>query len=116
MRADLIAEILFIIAILLAIVSLFIYGAIIKRLLVLIKGKGTWIFPMLGGLFLVGLAFVHIYRIVFYFPLLGTAGPGDLFDLIVGSLALARIESFLLLGAGLFPLIGGVLYYLASSK
>lgn len=116
MRADIIAEVLFIVAIFLSIISLFVYGLIIKRLLVLIKGKGTWIFPVIGGLFLIVLAFVHIYRIVIYFPLLGTAGPGDLFDLIVGSLALARVESYLLLGAGLFPLIGGILYYRASSK
>jgi len=116
MRADMIAELLFIIAIFLSIISLIVYGLIIKRLLVLIKGKAIWIFPILGGIFLIALALFHIYRIVLYFPLLGTAGPGDLFDLIVGSLALARIESFLLLGAGLFPLIGGILYYIASSK
>jgi hypothetical protein len=58
----------------------------------------------------------HVYRIVFYFPLLGTAGPSDLFDLIVGSLGLARFEAFLLLGSGIFSLIGGILYYGASSK
>jgi hypothetical protein len=116
MRADIPAEILFIIAIFLAIVSLFIYGLIIKRLLLLIKGKGIWIFPIIGSVFLIILAVFHIYRMLFYFPLLGTAGPADLFDLIVGSLGLARIESFLLLGSGIFSLIGGVLYYSASSK
>jgi len=116
MRADILAEALFIVAILLAIVSVIIYGLIIKRLLTLIKGKGIWVFPIIGSIFLIALAAFHIYRIIFYFPLLGTAGPGDLFDLIVGSLALARIESFLLLGAGIFPLIGGILYYQASSK
>jgi len=31
-------------------------------------------------------------------------------------LSLARIESFLLLGAGIFSLIGGIAYYQASSK
>ncbi|MGB3340216.1 MAG: hypothetical protein WBB37_01895 [bacterium] len=116
MRADIPAEILFIIAILLTIVSLVVFGLIIKRLLVLIKGKAIWIFPILGSLFLLALAVFHIYRMLFYFPLLGTAGPADLFDLIVGSLSLSRIESFLLLGSGLFSLIGGVLYYAASSK
>jgi hypothetical protein len=116
MKADIPAEILFIVAILLTLVSLFIFGLIIKRLLVLIKGKGIWIFPVVGGLFLLALAVFHVYRMLFYFPLLGTAGPADLFDLIVGSLSLSRIESFLLLGSGLFSLIGGVLYYAASSK
>uniref|UniRef100_A0A7C4XU50 Uncharacterized protein n=1 Tax=candidate division WOR-3 bacterium TaxID=2052148 RepID=A0A7C4XU50_UNCW3 len=116
MRADIFAEIIFIVAILLAIISLFIYGMIIKRLLALIQGRGIWVFPVIGGIFLILMAGLHIYRILFYFPLLGTAGPGDLFDLIIGSLNLSRLESFLLLGAGLFPLIGGVLYYTASSK
>lgn len=116
MRPDIPAEILFMLAILLSIFSLFIYGMIIKRLLVLIKGKGIWLFPVLASLVLLILAAVHIYRMLFFFPLLGTAGPGDLFDLIVGSLSLARIESFLLLGAGLLSLIGGVLYYAASSR
>jgi hypothetical protein len=116
MRADIPAEILFIIAIFLTIVSLFIYGLIIKKLLILIKGKGIWIFPMIGGIFLVLLAVFHIYRMLFYFPLLGTAGPADLFDLIIGSLNLARIESLLLLGSGIFSVLGGLLYYSASSK
>jgi hypothetical protein len=116
MRADIPAEILFIAALLLTIVALVFYGLIVKRLLVLIKGKGIWIFPIIGGVFLLVLAIFHVYRMLFYFPLLGTAGPADLFDLIVGSLSLSRIESFLLLGSGLFSLIGGVLYYAASSK
>ena len=116
MRADIPAEILFIVAILLTIVSLIVYGLIIKKLLVLIKGKVIWIFPVLGSIFLIGLAIFHIYRMLFYFPLLGTAGPADIFDLIVGSLSLSRIESFLLLGSGLCSLIGGFLYYSASSK
>ena len=116
MRANIPAEILFMVAIFLATVSLIIYGLIIKRLLTLIKGKAMWIFPIIGGLFLIGLAVFHIYRIIFYFPLLGTAGPADLFNLIIGSLSLARIESFLLLGAGIFSLIGGIAYYRASSK
>jgi len=116
MRADIPAEILFIVAILLTIVSLFVFGLIVKRLLVLIKGKGIWIFPIIGSLFLLVLAVFHVYRMLFYFPLLGTAGPADLFDLIIGSLSLSRIESFLLLGSGLFSLVGGVLYYTASSR
>lgn len=116
MRADIPAEILFTVAILLTIVSLIIYGLIIKRLLVLIKGKVIWIFPVLGSISLIVLAVFHIYRMLFYFPLLGTAGPADLFDLIIGSLSLSRIESFLLLGSGVFSLIGGLLYYSASSK
>lgn len=116
MRADILAEILFIVAIALAVFSLIIYGLIIKRLLVLIQGKVIWIFPILGSLCLIALAVFHLYRILFYFPLLSTAGPGDLFDLIVGSLGLARVESFLLLGSGFFALIGGVFYYKASSR
>lgn len=116
MRPDLPAEILFMIAIVLTIVSLFIYGLIIKKLLVLIKGKAIWIFPIIGSILLVILAAFHVYRMLFYFPLLGTAGPADLFDLIIGSLSLSRIESFVLLGSGIFSLIGGVLYYSASSK
>ncbi len=116
MRADIFAEIIFMVAVLLAIVSLIIFGLILKRLLNLIGGKGIWILPVIGCLFLIGVAVFHIYRIVFYFPLLSVAGPGDLFDLIIGSLSLAQFESWLFLGAGLFPLIGGILYYSASSK
>jgi len=51
-----------------------------------------------------------------YFPRLGTAGPSDLFDLIVGSLVLSRIESLMLLGAGICALVGGIMYYAQSSK
>jgi hypothetical protein len=116
MRADLPAEFIFIVAILLTVASLFLYGMIIKRLLVLIKGKFIWIFPVVAGTLLFVLAVVHIYRMLFYFPLLGMAGPADLFDLIIGSLILARIESFLLLGAGIVALIGGLLYYRASTR
>jgi hypothetical protein len=116
MRADLPAEALFISAILLTIVSLIVYGLIINKLLKLIKAKAMWIFPLIASVTLVALAGFHIYRMLFYFPMLGTAGPADLFDLIIGSLSLARIETFLLLGAGVFSLIGGLLYYIASSR
>lgn len=116
MKADLPAEFIFIVAILLTVGSLFLYGMIIKRLLVLIKGKHIWILPVFGGALLFVLAIVHIYRMLFYFPLLSIAGPADLFDLIIGSLILARIESLLLLGAGIVSLVGGLLYYRASSK
>ena len=116
MRADLAAELIFVCAIILTVGSLCLYGMIIKRLLVLIKVKHIWIFPLVGGLLLLALAVVHVYRVLFYFPLLGTAGPGDLFELIIGSLSLARVEGFLLLGAGVFALIGGLSYYLTSSK
>jgi hypothetical protein len=116
MRADIPAEVIFLIAIFLTVVSLIIYGLIVKRLLVLIKGKGIWVFPVLAGVLLICLALVHIYRMLLYFPLLGTAGPSDLFDLIIGSLVLARIESLMLLGAGICALIGGISYYAASSR
>jgi len=116
MRADLPAELIFIFAIILTIGALLLYGMIIRRLLALIKGRYIWIFPVLGGLLLLMLAAVHIYRVLFYFPLLGTAGPGDLFDLIIGSMSLARVESYLLLGSGVLALIGGLSYYLTSSR
>ncbi|MDH4209966.1 MAG: hypothetical protein OEV79_00745 [candidate division WOR-3 bacterium] len=116
MKADLPAELIFICAIILTVVALFLYGMIIRRLLTLIRAKYIWIFPVLGGVLLLVLAAVHIYRVLFYFPMLGTAGPGDLFDLIIGSLSLARVESYLLLGAGILALIGGVSYYLTSSR
>lgn len=116
MKADLPAELIFICAILLTVGSLVLYGMIIKRLLVLIKRKHIWIFPMISGVLLLLLAIVHTYRMLYYFPLLGTAGPADLFELIVGSLSLARIESYVLLGAGIVALIGGLLYYRMSSK
>lgn len=116
MRPDLPAEFIFLCAILLTVGSLFLYGLIIKRLLILLKAKYIWIFPMVGGLLLLVLVVVHLYRMLFYFPMLGTAGPADLFDLVIGSLSLARIESFLLLGSGVIALIGGLLYYLASSR
>ena len=116
MRPDIPAEVVFLAAILLTILSLIIYGMILKRLSKLITGKGVWIFPMIAGLFLIGLALFHIYRMLFYFPQLGTAGPADLYDLIIISLNLSRIESFLLLGAGVSSLIGGALYYAATSR
>lgn len=116
MKADLMAEMIFIFAIVLTVGALFLYGMTIRRLLKLIKAKYIWIFPVLGGVLLMLLAVVHIYRVVFYFPMLGIAGPGDLFDLIVGSLSLARVESFFLLGAGILALIGGLSYYLTSSR
>ncbi len=116
MRADIPAEVIFLVAILLTVVSLIIYGLIIRRLLVLIRGKGIWVFPVLAGVLLVCLAFVHVYRMLLYFPHLGTAGPSDLFDLIVGSLVLSRIESLMLLGAGICALVGGIMYYAQSSK
>ncbi len=116
MRPDLPAEMIFLCAILLTVASLFLYGLIIKRLLILLKARLLWIFPMLGGLLLLVLVLVHLYRMLFYFPMLGTAGPADLFELVVGSLSLARIESFLLFGSGVLSLIGGLLYYFASSR
>jgi hypothetical protein len=116
MKVDLPAEIVFLAAILLTIGAFVTYGLIIKRLLVLIKGRGIWLFHMLGALCLAGLAVFHIYRMVLYFPRLRTAGPADLFDLIIGSLSLARIENILLFSAGVFSLIGGLLYYKSSSK
>jgi hypothetical protein len=82
----------------------------------LIRGKGIWVFPVLAGVLLVCLALVHVYRMLLYFPLLETAGPSDLFDLVVGSLVLSRIESFMLLGAGTCALIGGISYYAQSSR
>ena len=116
MKADVPAELIFICAILLTVGSLVLYGMIIKRLLVLIERKHMWIFPLVAGALLLLLAIVHVYRMLFFFPLLSTAGPADLFELIVGSLSLARIESYLLLGAGLVALTGGLLYYRASSR
>ena len=116
MRADLPAELIFMLAILLTIASLFLYGLIIKRLLKLVKAKYLWIFPMVAGFLLLILFVVHFYRVFFYSPLLSTAGPADLFELVIGSLQLARVESFLLLGAGVFSLVGGLWYYLVSSR
>ncbi len=116
MKADLPAELIFICAIILTVGALFLYGMIIRRLLTLVRAKYIWIFPVLGGVLLLVLAAVHIYRVLFYFPMLGTAGPGDLFTLIIGSLSLARVESYLLLGAAILALIGGVSYYLTSSR
>ena len=116
MRPDLPAEMIFLFAILLTVASLSVYGLIIKRLLVLLKAKLIWIFPILAGFLLLVLVVVHLYRMLVYFPMLGTAGPADLFELVIGSLSLARIESFLLFGSGVFALIGGLLYYFASSR
>lgn len=116
MRADLAAEVIFTCAIILTVGSLLLYGLIIKRLLVLVKVRHIWIFPVLSGLLLAGLAVVHSYRMLIYFPRLGIAGPADLFELIIGSLHLARLESYLLLAAGIAALCGGMAYYRASSK
>lgn len=116
MRADLFAELIFTSAIILTVGSLLLYGLTIRRLLVLIKVKHIWIFPVISGMLLAGLAVVHSYRMLIYFPRLGTAGPGDLFELIIGSLRLARLESHLLLAAGVSALIGGLSYYVVSSK
>ena len=116
MRPDIPAELIFLLAILLTVGSLALYGMIIKRLLGLLKIKHIWVFPMLGGFLLLVLVVVHLYRMLFYFPMLGTAGPADLFELVIGSLGLARIESYLLFGSGIASAIGGLLYYLASSR
>jgi len=116
MKADIVAEILFIVAILLNVASLFIYGLIIRRLSVLVKGKAIWLFPVVASIGLMLLAMIHAYRMLFYAPMLSVAGPADLFDLIIGALSLMRVEAFLLLGAGIFALIGGFLYYHVSSK
>ncbi len=116
MKADLPAELIFLFAILLTIGALILYGLIIRRLLVLVKAKYIWILPMLGGLVLLALVAVHLYRMLLYFPMLGTAGPADLYELIIGSLSLARIESLLLLTSGVVSLIGGLLYYLISTR
>ena len=116
MKADLPAELIFMLSILLTIASLCLYGLIIRRLLKLVKARYLWIFPMVGGFLLLMLVIVHLYRVLFYFPMLSTAGPADLFELVIGSLQLARVESFLLLGAGIFSLIGGLWYYLVSSR
>lgn len=116
MRPDIIAETLFIVAILLTVASLLVYGLIIRRLLVLIKGKVIWIFPVAASAGLLSLALIHAYRMFFHAPMLSVAGPADLFDLIVGALCLMRVEAFILLGSGIAALIGGLLYFRASSK
>ena len=116
MKPDILAEAMFIVAILLTVLSLIIYGMILKRLSQLISGKAIWIFPVIGCLALIGVAVFHIYRIFFYFPQLETAGPHAFFDLVIISLSLSRAESFFLLGAGLFSLLGGLFYYSATSR
>jgi hypothetical protein len=116
MKADIPAEAMFIFAILLIILSLIIYSMILKKLSQLITGKAIRIFPVIGCLALIGVAVFHIYRIFFYFPQLETAGPAALIDLIIILLSLSRVESFFLLGAGLFSLLGGLLYYSATSR
>ncbi len=116
MKPDIPAEAMFIGAILLTILSLIIYGMILKRLSQLISGKAIWIFPLIGCLALIGVAVFHIYRIFFYSSQLETAAPAALLDLIIISLSLSRMESLFLFGAGLFSLLGGLLYYSATSR
>lgn len=115
MRADIPAEVIFLAAILLTILSLIVYTMILKRLPQLITGKALWIFPVIGCLALIGVAIFHIYRIFFCFPQLNTAAPADLFDVVIISLSLSRVESLLLLGAGLFSFIRGPLCYSVTS-
>lgn len=115
MRPNIGGEFLFLIAIFLLILSFVIYGLIIKRLLVLIKKGGIWVLPILSALGLVLAVIFHLYRILFYFPKLGQAS-GDLFELIIGSLRLVRLENILLLFSGVLVLICGALYYRWSSR
>ncbi len=63
MRADVPAEILFLVALLLTILSLIVYAMILKRLSQLITGKALWIVPVIGCRALIGVAIFHIYRI-----------------------------------------------------
>jgi hypothetical protein len=115
MRPDAGAEIVFLLSIFLLAVSFVIYGLIIKRLLNLIKKKGIWILPVLSALGLFLVAIFHLYRILYYFPKLARAS-GDLFELIIGSLRMARLENTFLCGAGFLVLVCGWLYYTWSSR
>ncbi len=115
MRPDVGAEIIFLAGILLLTISFIIYGRIIKRLLALIQKKGIWILPFFSAIGLLLVAIFHLYRILFYFPRLGQAS-GDLFELIIGSLEMVRLENIFLFGAGFLALICGWLYYSWSSR
>jgi len=115
MRPDAGAEVVFLVAVFLLAVSFVIYGLIIKRLLRLIKKQGIWIFPLLSALGLFLVAIFHLSRILYYFPKLGRAS-GDLFELIIGSLRMGRMENIFLFGSGLLVLVCGWLYYTWSSR
>ncbi|HID31870.1 MAG TPA: hypothetical protein EYP24_00645 [bacterium (Candidatus Stahlbacteria)] len=116
MKVHIPSEILFTVAILVLAVSLVIYGLIIKRLLTLIKRGSIWLLPIISAGILILQLLIHSYRMVFYFPRLGTAGRFDFFPLIVGSFSLGRWEAIFFLLAGLFSVLVGLLYYQWSTR
>ncbi|RKX70409.1 hypothetical protein DRP53_05075 [candidate division WOR-3 bacterium] len=116
MRVNIPVELIFTIAVLVLAVSLILYGLIIKRLLVLIRKGSIWLFPLISAAILIIQLLIHSYRMISYFPRLGTAGRFDFFPLIVGSFSLGRWEAFLFLIAGILSVVTGFLYYHWSTR
>lgn len=116
MKVHIPSELLFTVAVLILAISLVIYGLIIKRLLVLIKKGGIWLLPILSAGVLICELIIHGYRMIFYFPRLGTAGRFDFFPLIVGSFSLGRLEAILFLIAGILSVLVGFFYYHWSTR
>ncbi len=116
MRVNVPFELLFGIGILLFTFSVFIYGQIIKRLLLIVGRRGIWILPIIGAIFLIGSTVIHFYRVFFYGIGLSKADPEDLFPLINSMLRVNSMEAFSILGAALLTLIGVSIYYRWISK
>ncbi|HIE05546.1 MAG TPA: hypothetical protein EYP58_01965 [bacterium (Candidatus Stahlbacteria)] len=116
MKVHIPSEFIFTIAILILACSLVIYGLIVRRLLRLIKRGGIWILPILSAAVLLIELIIHSYRMIFYFPRLGTAGRFDFFPLIVGSFSLGRLEAIFFFMAGILAVGVGFLYYHWSTR
>lgn len=111
MRISLPLEFMFATGMLLLTISLFIYGTIIKKLLVLIEKKGIWIMCIFAGIVLLSGTFIHFYRITYFGKLLSHVDPEDLFPLLLDMLKYTSVESWIILAAGLISLIGSGVYF-----
>ncbi len=111
MRINLPLEFLFAIGMFLLTISLFIYGTIIKRLLVLIERKGIWMMFVLSGIILLLGTFIHFYRITYFSTLLSHVDSEDLFPLLLQMLKFTSIESWVILAAGFISLVGSGVYF-----
>ncbi len=116
MRIYLELELMLALGVLLFAISLFVYGRVLGRLLKLIHRGGLWVFPVLGGVFLLIGVGVHLFCVSYYSTLLSHADPSDLFALIVGFLKMGAVESVAMLVAGLLSFLGGLIYYLWTSR
>lgn len=111
MRIIFAAEIILTVGILLFAVSILFAGLIIKRLLKIIRHKGIWIFFIMGSLLMLLGSIVHIIKLTVYFPALAASTPYDLLPLIAQTMKVGTVEASMILIAGIFTIIGSLIYF-----